>query len=267
MDRLIYHAKRRVKTRDTSAPTRGPGSAAAWNGGNGASPSEAEMAVARRGKSLTNQAYVILRRDILTCQIAPGQELSEQDIARRLKMSKTPVREALARLNLEGFVEIYPRRGYRVAPVTVKDMIDLFSLRAVVEGAAAATAVRNMVESDFVALERLAEASYVVDEAKSVEAFVEANRAFHSAIAFSSGNPRIHRLVAGLLIEAERFFYLGARSRDLNPETANDHRKIVGVLRRRDPEKARRAMIDHTETTLQGLMLSIVSNGQSLLTG
>ena len=61
---------------------------------------DAEMAVARRGKSLTNQAYVILRRDILTCQIAPGQELSEQDIARRLKMSKTPVREALARETL-----------------------------------------------------------------------------------------------------------------------------------------------------------------------
>lgn len=219
-----------------------------------------------RGNSLTNQAYSILRREILTCQIVPGQELSEQEIAKRLAMSKTPVREALARLNIEGFVEIYPRRGYRVAPVTVKDMIDLFALRAVIEGAAAAMAVRNMMESDFEALERLAAASYVVDEAKTVDAFVEANRAFHSAIAFGSGNPRVHRLVTGLLIEAERFFYLGARSRDVNPETANNHRKIVAVLRRRDPEKARQIMIQHSESTLQGLMMSIVAKGQSLLT-
>jgi DNA-binding GntR family transcriptional regulator len=220
----------------------------------------------RRGNSLTNQAYAILHRDILTCQIVPGQELSEQETAQRLSMSKTPVREALARLNLEGFVEIYPRRGYRVAPVTVKDMIDLFALRGVMEGAAAAMAVRNMMESDFEALERLAAASYVVDEAKSLEAFVEANRAFHSAIAFNSGNPRIHRLITGLLIEAERFFFLGARARDVNPETSNDHRKIVAVLRRRDPEKARQIMIQHSDSTLKGLMMSMVSNGQPLLT-
>ena len=69
--------------------------------------------------SLTERTYQVLRRDILTCAIEPGSEISEADIADRLSISKTPVREALGRLRVEGFVKTFPRRGYQIVPLTI----------------------------------------------------------------------------------------------------------------------------------------------------
>ena len=71
----------------------------------------------RKGKpvaSLTERTYQLLRRDILSCVLEPGSEISEADVAERLAVSKTPVREALGRLRVEGFVKTFPRRGYQI---------------------------------------------------------------------------------------------------------------------------------------------------------
>ena len=217
----------------------------------------------KRGKSLTEQAYAILRERVITGELTPGVDVSEPELAEQLQMSKTPVREALARLCVEGLMEAFPRRGYRVTPVTLKDMNDLFTVRGVLEGTAAALAAQNMSEEELDALDRLVDASYVVGEDASTRTFVTSNEAFHSAIARGSRNPRLHALVMSHLEECARLFYMGTRIRDLNPETANDHRRIVAVLRQRDGEKARLAMIEHNENTRKGLLQAMVTNPQA----
>ncbi|WP_342364096.1 GntR family transcriptional regulator [Terrarubrum flagellatum] len=215
-----------------------------------------------RGKSLTERAYDVLRRKIITGEMRPGHEMSESELAEQLSVSKTPVREALARLAVEGLVEAFPRRGYRVTPVTIKNMNDLFTLRALLEGAAGAMAATKLTEDELDALDKLANASYVLGETASMQIFVRANENFHSAIARASGNPRLHALVMSHLEECARFFYMGAQSRDVNPETSNDHHRIVEVLRERDPEKARAALIEHNENTRRGLLTSLVGEGR-----
>ena len=90
----------------------------------------------KKSVSLTEQAYLALREQVITCELAPGTDVSEKELAERLAMSKTPVREAMGRLCLEGLMESFPRRGYQVSPVTVKDMNDLFAVRGILEGAA-----------------------------------------------------------------------------------------------------------------------------------
>lgn len=220
----------------------------------------------RRGKSLTEQAYFFLREQVITGRLAPGLEVSEPELAEQLQMSKTPVREALGRLCVEGLMEAYPRRGYRVTPVTLKDMNDLFSVRGMLEGTAASLAARNMSEEELDALEKLADASYVIGEDVSTKTFVSANEEFHSAIARGSRNPRLHSLVMSHLEECARLFYMGTKLRDLNPETNDDHRLILGFLRARDGEKASQAMMAHNEHTRRGLLASLIANAEPGLT-
>lgn len=214
-------------------------------------------------KSLTDQAYGELRQRIITGQLPPGSEMSELELAEDLSMSKTPVREALGRLGIEGLVEAFPRRGYRVTSVTVKDMNDLFAVRAMLEGTAGALASVNLTDAELDRLDALADASYVRGENTSTQTFVRANEDFHSAIAQATRNPRLFGLVVSHLEECGRFFYMGAQIRDVNPETTNDHHKIVAILRKRDPEAARAAMVEHNENTRQGLLRALIDKTDS----
>jgi DNA-binding GntR family transcriptional regulator len=225
-----------------------------------------EPQTARRSKSLTEMAYASLRERIITGDMPPGMEVSEPELAEQLSVSKTPVREALARLCVEGFMEAYPRRGYRVTPVTVKDMNDLFAIREMLEGSAAALAAENLTAEELDELDRLADVNYELGENASVRSFVEANQAFHAAIARASRNPRLHALVISHLEECARLFYMGARMRDVNPETNRDHHEIVEVLRKRDAQAARAAMVRHNENTRVGILTALISNGRSGLT-
>jgi len=203
--------------------------------------------------SLTERTYQVLRRDILTCAIEPGSEISEADIADRLSISKTPVREALGRLRVEGFVKTFPRRGYQIVPLTIADMDELFDVRTMVVGGCGEIASERITEEELERLEELAEASYDRATSANLDKFISANRDFHMAIAKAAGNRRLEELVYKLLDELERFFYIGARKRDLNTEVHSDHHRIVEVLRKRDPAAARRIMMEHNEATRRGL--------------
>lgn len=210
--------------------------------------------------SLTDRAYQVLRGEIITCQLAPGAEIMEQDLSERFEMSKTPVREALVRLVSEGLVEAYPRRAYRIAHITIKSVNDLFGVRSALEGAGAELAASRMQAADIASLQVLADASYHVGESRSRSEFVEANRQFHLAISGHSGNARLHALVEGLIDQGERFFHMGAQVRDVNSETNHEHHRLVEVLARGDGAQARLLMIEHIESTRRGLLASLVNS-------
>lgn len=207
----------------------------------------------KKATSLTESVYSMLRKEILTCALAPGTEISEAELAVRFKVSKTPVREALANLRAEGLVRSFPRRGYQVVPVTFGDMNELFDLRTILEAGAAELAAKRITDAEIAELRKIAEVVYDQSEPPSLERFIQANRDFHFAIAKASGNERIYHLLARQIDELERFFYLGARLRDVSNETQTDHKEIVDVLARRDPEQARAIMIRHNDITRQGL--------------
>ena len=232
------------------------------------SKGSAEKPAARRGKgasnaSLTAMVYERLRGDILTCALEPGREVSEQELAARFEVSKTPVREALATLRSEGFVRTFPRRGYQIVPLTIGDMNELFDVRTILEAGAAELAVDRITDAELNGLQRLAKVAYDRAEQPTLRRFIQANREFHLAIARAAGNERLLQLVDRQLSELERFFYLGARSRDLNSEVKGDHLQIVEVLRARDPAAARKILIEHNNQTRRGLIAAI-STGRGL---
>ncbi len=213
----------------------------------------APRAKPKKSESLTERVYQLLRAEILTCSLEPGQEISEAELAARFAVSKTPVREALATLRLEGLVRTFPRRGYQVVPMTFGDLNELFDLRMILEAGAAELACQRISDAELDALQKLAEVVYDRAEQPSLKRFIQANRDFHVAIAKASGNERLFAILGKQMDELERFFYLGARRRDINRETQDDHLAIVDILRKRDPAAARKIMLHHNEVTRQGL--------------
>lgn len=226
------------------------------------SDAKADAAGRRKKKSgsLTEKVYTMLRTEILTCILEPGKEVSEAELAERFDVSKTPVREALATLRSEGLVRTFPRRGYQIVPVTFGDMNELFDLRTILEAGAAELACKRITDADIDNLNRLADVVYDRSEQPSLKRFIQANRDFHVAIAKASGNERLHQLLARQIDELERFFYLGARLRDVSGETQSDHHAIVDILSKRDPDAARAVMIRHNELTRQGLFQALASS-------
>lgn len=210
--------------------------------------------------SLTEKVYEMLRSEILTCALQPGQEFNEAELAERFRISKSPVREALSILRQEGLVRTFPRRGYQITPITFGDMNELFDVRTILEAGAAEMACMRVTESDIERLTHLADVVYDRGEQPSLGPFVRANREFHLAIARASGNGRLEDLLSRQIDALERFFYLGAQLRDVSRETAISHHEIVEVLARRDPAAARQVMISHNHQTRAGLMHSLTSS-------
>ncbi|BCP56084.1 GntR family transcriptional regulator [Kaistia sp. 32K] len=215
---------------------------------------------AKKSVSLTDSVYAMLRSEILTCVLEPGSEVSEAELAERFEVSKTPVREALAKLRSEGLVKTFPRRGYQVVPVTFGDMNELFDLRNILEAGAAELACARITDAEIANLSRLADVAYDQLEQPTLKSFIQANRDFHVAIAIASGNERLHHLLALQMDGLERFFYLGARLRNVSNETKNDHHAIVETLRRRDAAAARQIVIRHNEITRQGLFQALTTS-------
>lgn len=217
-------------------------------------------------------AYTQIKRQIVRLELQPGQEITETELAQRLNMSKTPVREALARLRLEGLVTVIARFGYKVATVTLKDARDLFALRSLLEGEAAALAAANAGDLEHLReLERACQTDYDPADPVSIEAFLVANTAFHMAIAEMSGNQRLVELFHDILQEMERLFHLGlqltARATRIAPEhdTFQARHKqykaeLVDAIARGDASAARAAAETQAADTQQHVIDALLSS-------
>ena len=211
-------------------------------------------------ESLTEQVYGRIRKEILSCSLKPGDEFTELDIAERFDVSKTPVREALMRLQFESLVRAYPRRGYKVEPIKISDINDIFDMRVIVEAGATELAVQRVTDEELKKLFEIAEATS--DEAYDSEpdSTLGANNSFHESIAAASRNVRLHRTLMQMLRELERFFYIEARASVAYPRKYASHTEIVQAMERRDLAAARTAIVDHVEGTRSILLAAVVDS-------
>ena len=139
-------------------------------------------------------------------------------------------------------------------------MNELFELRTILEAGAAELACARISDDELQDLKTLADVIYDRAEQPSLKRFIEANRDFHTAIARASGNERLHQQITRTIDELERFFYLGARLRDVSGETKSDHHQIVEILKSRDADAARAVMIRHNDVTRAGLVQQIATS-------
>lgn len=211
------------------------------------------------GATATDLAYERLKRAILTCALAPGTELREASLAEQFELGRTPVRGALGRLVQDGFVEVRPRKGYRITDLKVTDVNEVFELRLMLEPAAcelaAARAPRQAVE----ALHDLAHAEYDHTDPDSYERFLVDNREFHVRLAEAAGNHRLARSIRTLLEEMQRLFFLSLTVRDTSSEQLHEHLDLYEAIVAGDAARARAISADQIEQSRRRVIEALIT--------
>ena len=213
---------------------------------------------------LTERAYERVRRDIISCVIAPGSEISESQLSTQYKLGKAAVRVALTKLSHDGLVRAIPRRGYMVVPVTLQDIHDVFELRLMLEPPAARMAAGKVNTQRLKSFDEVCSAGYQPGDAKSTGRFLEANKAFHVTIAQATGNERLAAAIEHLLDEMTRLLHLGLGLRKGPQQTLHDHKGLVKALARGDGETAERICRDQIEAS-RNMLLSAILTSRSVM--
>jgi DNA-binding GntR family transcriptional regulator len=213
--------------------------------------------------SLSDRAYDIIKNDIITCALEPGQQVAQRQLVERYGLGTTPIREALQRLVQEGLVQPIPRFGYLVNPVTLSDVREIFELRSILESGAARLAVERGSQEDLERISQEATFTYVYRDRPSYSEFLSRNAEFHRSIAVLAGNERLADQISRLLDEMTRVFHLGLDLRDSATEMRDEHINLARALSARDGDQAvqiARAQIARSqERVLEALTRRIVT--------
>lgn len=185
---------------------------------------------------LSTQAYQLIKEAIVTCELSPGQLIVQSDLAEMYGVGVTPVREALRRLGLEGFVIAVPRLGYQVSPITFQDIQEIFELRLVLECAAVRFASERATTEQLRKISESANFTYEYKKRDSYINFLQHNADFHILITSTSGNSRLIHQIRKIMDELHRVFHLGLDVRDSADEMRMDHIRISDALNNRDAE-------------------------------
>ncbi len=214
-------------------------------------------------QTLGDAAYATLKVRIIEGQLPAGAAVSEAELALSLGFGKAPVRAALARLAQDGLVAAVARRGWRVAPVTLADVLDVFRLRRSLEPLAARLGAERGIDAALLKrLDAACRADYQPGDPSSERAFLKANRAFHLAVAEASGSPRLTRVLSNLLDESERALVLGLAVRDRSHEIQHEHQALIEALAAGDADTAERvaaAQIDDARDMVMAALMSTPS--------
>ncbi|MDC7987319.1 GntR family transcriptional regulator, partial [Rhodoplanes sp. TEM] len=199
--------------------------------------------------SLSRQIEQHLERLIVQGTLKSGQRLSEPDIAKRFHTSRSPVREALRRLEQVGLVVIEPRRGASVKAPNERDIADMLAIREALEGMAARLAAERAEPEDIARLESCA-ADPAVTDAEPTLALVE----FHDALAQAAKNPALQTMLRGSLNLFRMVRMRPADHHARKARAADEHAAILAAIVARDPDAAEEAARRHIRTMRKQLL-------------
>jgi DNA-binding GntR family transcriptional regulator len=198
--------------------------------------------------------FEALREAIVSHRLEPGERLMEVQLAEAMGVSRTPVREAIRRLELEGYVVMIPRKGAYVAQLSLKDIADAFEIRGALEGLAASLAAERATDEEIEQLERLivktAECLDSGDTGKAVQLDVQ----FHEKLYEASRNPRLTQMISNLREQILRFRTQSLSYPGRLAVAVQEHGMIADAIAERDPMTARKRAEDHIEAAQNALM-------------
>ncbi|HEX4830406.1 MAG TPA: GntR family transcriptional regulator [Trebonia sp.] len=215
-------------------------------------------------------AYDAIRLQILSGSVTPGTRLIEADLARDLQTSRTPIREALRRLEAEGLLEVSPHRGARVSEWTLEDLREIYDLRSALESMAAERAAIRISE------ETLAELVALCDEmdgqapartSASRDRISALNNRYHDLVREAAASPRLNTMIQSVvqlpLVSATFHRY---RAPDMQ-RSANQHRELIEALRVGDGQWAGAVMRAHVLAAKATLVKPDIADGSDIAVG
>lgn len=208
-------------------------------------------------KPLRELVFESLREAIISGALPPSERLMEIQLAEEMGVSRTPVREAIRKLELEGLVVMIPRKGAYVAGMSIKDIVDVFEIRGALEGLAAELAAERATDEELETMER-----YLVKISEEIESgdlskVVETDTDFHTFIYKASRNARLSQIINNLREQIQRFRTTSLSFPGRMKIALEEHRKIVEAVSSRDGELARKLAQEHienAENTMMGMI-------------
>ena len=223
-------------------------------------------AEAPRAPSAADQAHACLKAQILDNALPPGAQRLESELALQLGLSRTPVREALVRLQQEGLVEITPRHGMRVLPISAADMREIYEVLNSLEPMAAELLARR--PDPAAGLERLDAACTAMEQALAAQdrrAWASADEAFHLGLVELCGNRRLAGMVMQVWDQSHRARMFTLHQRPLPARSTAEHRRVLQAIATGEAERARELYRRHRRRSGAELVSLIERSGVAWL--
>ncbi len=203
-----------------------------------------------------------LRNSILSGDLEPGERLMETQLGEKLGVSRTPIREAIRKLELEGLVVMIPRKGAQVAPFTKKDIADVLEVRAALEALAASLACTRTDERDLLKLQLvITEYEYAVKE-NDIAAMIQKDVEFHDIIFNSTKNERLIQMSQNMQEQVQRYRVAYLRGAEEGARVLQEHREILKAIKDNKEEEAARLAEAHINTQRDYILKHTSQDGE-----
>ena len=204
--------------------------------------------------SLQGRVFHKIREDILNGKYKSGDSIREVVVSKELGVSRTPVREALKQLELEGLVISIPNKGTVVAGITEQDIIDIYAIRSLIEGLAARWAAIRISEEQLKQLEEIIELTEFYASKHNVEHLHELDTQFHEIIYEASNSKPLKHILSDfhIYVQRARMESIAIPGRDL--KSAQEHKAILKALKGRNPEEAEKLTNQHVKNVAENMM-------------
>lgn len=197
--------------------------------------------------------YARIRDEILSCGLQPGLRIYENDLAKRYEVSKSPVRDALLRLQEKDLIEVLPRKGYRVRPISASDARELYEMRLLLERASAEYATEHATDEELASLDRFRTA----DKNMNLLSWVKYNSEFHRSIAGIAHNSRLVRATQEVIDQFDRLTFVSVSSAKFDitqGKFADEHGEIIDAVQARNKRQAGSLTSNHIKNSQKRLM-------------
>lgn len=196
---------------------------------------------------LRDVVFNTLRQAILRGELKPGERLMEIQLANKLGVSRTPIREALRKLELEGLVNMVQRKGAEVADITEKSLRDVLEVRKALEELSVQLACEKITEEEIEELKRVAERFKDTLDDQDVTKIAEADVAFHDVIYTATDNQKLILLLNNLREQMYRYRVEYLKKEEAYPQLIAEHEELIDNISKRNKEEATRIMCEHID--------------------
>ncbi|AKJ70376.1 GntR family transcriptional regulator [Pandoraea thiooxydans] len=207
--------------------------------------------------SLRDRAYEELKRRIISCEFRPGEPLNEAQLATLLGLGRTPIHQALHRLEVEGLVSIMPRKGILVTPLSLNEVLDMIEVRATNEVLCITLAAERAHDSDFEAMREIIAPSPDLIARRDIAGLASLDLKFHNALSAASRNRVLADLLRSLHEKQARFWFLSLSDPKHLENVYQEHRLIIDALERRDVPAVREAVREHIDEFRKNIIRTI----------
>ena len=208
---------------------------------------------------LRDVVFNTLRQSILTGELKPGERLMEIHLADKLGVSRTPIREAIRKLELEGLVTMIPRRGAEVAQITEKHLKDVLEVRRALDTLTVELACERITQEELADLMDARDLFIKAIKTKDANKIAQADVAFHDIILIASRNDRLMQMLSNLSQQMYRYRLEYVKDDEHYDRLIDEHNTIFDAISRRDSKVGAEAIISHIDNQEKSIMRSIAA--------